>query len=189
MNKSKSTWAHIQILLIVSVFLGPLVFGTWMYYGGYLNPQIQKEQAYYFNSVDIEDELPNAKILKKVERNWALIYSNRSTCLENCRNDLKIIKKSHEILVQKIGNVRQVFLHGESPPDKVFLKNEHKELIVIQDYNLSDLLEKKTPTTMNMGGYFLMDPEGNLVMYFESKTDPKDIAKSLENLPEKTHIN
>ena len=189
MNKSKTTWAHMQMLLIVSVFLGPLVFGTWMYYGGYFNPQIQKKSAYFFNSVDIHDELPKAKIFNQVERYWTLIYSNRSRCLEDCRNDLRIIKKSHEILVQKIGNVTQVFLHGESLPDKVFLENEHKELIVLQDYNFSDLIEKKIPTTMNMGGYFIMDHQGNLVMYFESKTDPKDIAQGLESLLEKSHIN
>tara|TARA_B100001093_G_C26846481_1_gene1023024 strand:+ start:1599 stop:2168 length:570 start_codon:yes stop_codon:yes gene_type:complete len=189
MKKNKTTWAHIQMLSIVTVFMAPLVFGAWMYYGGYFDSEKQEKSAYALNPVNLYDVLSKMSISKQVEKFWALVYSNRSRCLEDCQNDLKILKESHEIIVRKIDNVIQVFLHGESLPDKVFLDNEHKELIVVQDYVFSDLLEKKIPTTMNMSGYFLIDPQGKLVMYFEPKTDPKNIVQGLESLLEKSHIN
>ncbi|MAD91642.1 MAG: hypothetical protein CMQ54_02805 [Gammaproteobacteria bacterium] len=188
MNEKKTTWVHLQILLIVSVFFAPLAVATWMYYGGYFDSPIQKTSSSILKPIKISDELPNVKILSQDREYWALIYSNRSECFEVCRNDLNILNQSHKILDKKINNIIQVFLHGESLPDRVSLSSEHKKLIIMNDYAFSSLLEKKTPKEMLKGGYFLMDPPGNLVMYFESKTNPSDIAEDIRNLLKKSHV-
>jgi hypothetical protein len=188
MNEKKTTWVHIQILLIVSVFFAPLAVAIWMYYGGYFDLPLQKTSSSILEPIKISDELPYAKILSQDGKDWALIYSNRSKCFEVCRNDLNILNQSHKILDKKINNIIQVFLHGESLPDKVLLNSEHKKLIIMKDYAFSSLLEKKTPKKMSKGGYFLMDPPGNLIMYFESKKNPSDIAEDIRNFLNESHI-
>jgi hypothetical protein len=81
-----------------------------------------------------------------------------------------------------MGRLVQVFLHGESLPDTVFLADEHIGLITMRDFALSALLGDKKPAALSVGGYFLMDPLGNLVMYFEPEIDPSDMVEDIQRL-------
>ena len=74
------------------------------------------------------------------------------------------------------------FLHGDTPPDKVFLADEHQGLITTQDANLSRLLNNNKPTELPNGGYFLVDPLGNLVMYFRPDIDPSEMVDDIKHL-------
>jgi hypothetical protein len=78
--------------------------------------------------------------------------------------------------------VKRVFLHGDSPPDTVFLTEEHQGLITIEDSSLNGLLKKKRPTELPAGGYFLIDPLGNLVMYFRPDIEPSDMVDDIKRL-------
>ena len=78
--------------------------------------------------------------------------------------------------------VQRVFLHGETPPDTVFLAEEHPGLITIEDSGLTGLLRNKRPADVPAGGYFLIDPHGNLVMYFRPDLDPAEIVDDIKHL-------
>jgi hypothetical protein len=73
-------------------------------------------------------------------------------------------------------------LHGASAPDTVFLGGEHPGLITTQDSSLSRLLNNKRPTDLPAGGYFLIDPLGNLVMYFRPDLEPADMVDDIKHL-------
>jgi len=86
------------------------------------------------------------------------------------------------MLGKEMDRLNRVFLHGESPPDTVFLAAEHAGLINLRDSGFSELLDNKKPATLAAGGYFLVDPLGNLVMYFEPQTDPADMVDDIKHL-------
>ena len=86
------------------------------------------------------------------------------------------------MLGKEMDRLRRVFLHGSSPPDTVFLANEHQGLITLEDSSLSDLLNKKRPARLSAGGYFLIDPLGNLVMYFRPDIEPSDMVDDIKRL-------
>ncbi|MDG2107600.1 MAG: hypothetical protein P8J74_02975 [Woeseiaceae bacterium] len=181
MTKKKSTWAHMQIMLIALVFFGPLIIATWMYYGGHFQPKKETNYGAILEpAVNIIEELPNIQVIKSGF--WMLIYSNESECLENCQTSLYTIRQSQKMLSEKIPNLMRVFLHGESLPDTVFLADELIGLIVMQNFSFSTLLNNKKPASLSAGGYFLIDPLGNLVMYHEPETGPSDIVKDIKNL-------
>jgi hypothetical protein len=76
----------------------------------------------------------------------------------------------------------RVFLHGESAPDTVYLADEHAGLITLSDSGFSTLLKNKRPSELSAGGYYLVDPLGNLVMYFPPDIDPSDMVEDIKRL-------
>jgi hypothetical protein len=73
-------------------------------------------------------------------------------------------------------------LHGDTPPDTVFLDAEHADLVAVQDDGLYSLLDDKRPNRLEAGGFYLVDPLGNLVMYFEPDIDPYDMVDDVKHL-------
>jgi hypothetical protein len=78
--------------------------------------------------------------------------------------------------------VARVFLHGQTPPDTVFLAEEHPGLITIEDSGLAGLLNSRRPADVPAGGYFLIDPHGNLVMYFRPDLGPAETVDDIKHL-------
>jgi hypothetical protein len=182
-SEKKTTWARVQMLLIASVFFGPLAIATWMYYGGYLQPDGRTNHGALLKPfINIADEFPDAEIVESGDGFWMLIYPNTSECREDCRTALYTIRQSRKMLGKEMDRLVRVFLHGESLPDTVFLADEHAGLITMKDFDLSALLDNKKPAALSVGGYFLMDPLGNLVMYFEPEIDPSDMVEDIKRL-------
>jgi hypothetical protein len=183
MTEKKTTWARVQMLLIASVFFGPLGFATWMYYGGGLQPTGRTNHgALLVPFVNIAEEMPESGFSKQGDGYWVLIYSDSKECLAQCEEALYTIRQSRKMLGKEMDRLKRVFLHGESPPDTVFLAAEHAGLITLRDSDLSLLLNSKKPAALAAGGYFLMDPLGNLVMYFEPEIDPSYMVEDIKRL-------
>ena len=84
--------------------------------------------------------------------------------------------------------LQRVFLHGDSAADTVFLADEHAGLLTLSDSGLHELLDNKRPAELEAGGYYLVDPHGNLVMYFRPDIDPSDMVEDIEHLLELSRI-
>lgn len=183
MSEKKTTWARMQMLLIASVFFGPLAVATYMYYSGAFLPEGKANHGTLLEPViSVVDELPNSEIGLAGDGFWVLIYVNDAQCAEECGDSLYILRQSRKMLGREMDRLQRVFLHGETLPDTVFLDDEHAGLISMQDSELMTLLNNKKPASASAGGYFLMDPLGNLVMYFAPETNPGDMVEDLKRL-------
>lgn len=183
MTQKKTTWARAQILLIASVFFGPLAVATWMYYSGAFLPEGRTNHGALLEPiVNVVVEVPSSAVGKQGDGYWVLIYANDGDCAEVCRQALYTLRQSQKMLGKEMDRLKRVFLHGVSSPDTVFLADEHAGLTALRDDDLSALLNNKKPATLSSGGYFLMDPLGNLVMYFEPETDPSDMVGDIKRL-------
>jgi len=171
------------MLLIASVFFGPLVIATGMYYGGYFQPDGRTNHGALLEPiVNVANETPDSEVVTRGDGHWVLIYTDRGECAKTCKDALYTIRQSRQMLGKEMDRLLRVFLHGESSPDTVFLANEHAGLIALRDEDLSTLLNNKKPAELSAGGYFLMDPLGNLVMYFEPQIDPRDMVEDIKRL-------
>ena len=183
MSEKKTTWARVQMLLIAAVFFGPLVVATWMYYSGALQPEGRTNHGTLLEPiVNIVAALPESDVGKQGDGYWVLIYSNDGECAAACYDALYTIRQSRKMLGKEMDRLKRVFLHGESSPDTVFLAAEHAGLITLRDSDLSALLDTRRPVVQSAGGYFLMDPLGNLVMYFGNEIDPSDMVEDIKHL-------
>jgi hypothetical protein len=92
------------------------------------------------------------------------------------------MRQGRQMLGKEQSRLLRVFLHGDTPPDTVFIANEHQGLITTQEANLSSLLTNKKPKELPGGGFYLVDPLGNLVMYFRPDMNPSEMVDDIKRL-------
>lgn len=184
MTKQKDPAGRVQLFLISLAFFGPLILATWLYFnGGGFRPEGKTNHGELLEPmVNIGEALPGASIHDHNDGHWLLVYSNGGPCDEVCEYALLTLRQSRLMLGQEMDRLLRVFLHGESLPDTVFLADQHAGLITLRDGNFSGLLEKQRPAGLKAGGYFLIDPLGNLVMYFKPDIDPGEMVEDIERL-------
>ncbi len=181
---------RVQLLLIAAVFLGPLVVAAWMYFGGQgIAPAGRTNHGALLDPiVRLADELPDSELHRRSDGYWALLYANAGACDEGCEYSLYTLRQSRLMLGKEMDRLVRVFLHGDTPPDTVLLADEHQGLVTLQDSALGALLDNNKPPALDAGGYYLVDPLGNLVMYFPPDIDPQAMVEDIKHLLELSRI-
>ena len=190
MTPEKDIKGRLQLVLIALVFFGPLILAAWMYFfGPGLPPEGRTNHGALLEPiVSVSERLPDSALNAHNDGYWLLVYENSGPCDEACEFALYTLRQSRLMLGREMDRLKRVFLHGESAPDKVLLAEQHAGLITLEDSSLSALLQNKKPGELAAGGYFLIDPLGNLVMYFRPDIDPSDMVEDIERLLEHSRI-
>lgn len=184
MNKPPRKSGRLQLLLMAAVFFGPLLVAAWLYYGdGSMQPEGRSNHGVLLDPiVSLGEELPGSTIDEHYGDAWVLLYMNANVCDEPCREALYTCRQARLMLGREMDRVQRVFLHGNTAPDTVFLAEEHPGLVALEDSGLVRLLTDKRPADTPAGGYFLIDPLGNLVMYFRPDLDPAEMVDDIKRL-------
>jgi len=181
---------RVQLLLIAAVFLGPLALAAWLYFAGAdLTPAGRTNNGALLQPItNLKDAVPVSPLHASNNGYWVLLYANDAPCGEACLHSLYTLRQSRLMLGKEMDRLVRVFLHGDTAPDTVLLADEHQGLVVLQDSSLNDLLDNKKPTDLDAGGYYLIDPLGNLVMYFRPDIDPGAMVEDIKHLLELSRI-
>lgn len=184
MAEPRRNSARLHLVLIAAVFFGPLLVAAWLYYGGYFADSLGRSNhgALLEPILNLEDELPDSPLHGPGNGSWTLLYAHSGACAEACRDALYTTRQARKMLGKEMDRLQRVFLHGSTPPDTVFLAAEHPGLITIDDASLNGLLENKRPEELPAGGYYLIDPLGNLVLYFRPDIEPSDMVDDIKRL-------
>ena len=184
MTETKQGKGRVQLLLIAAVFLGPLAVAAWLYFAGqHLTPEGRTNTGVLLQPiVNLPDELPASSLHIHNDGHWVLLYANAGACDEACEYSLYTLRQSRLMLGKEMDRLVRGFLRGDTAPDTVLLAEEHKGLITLQDSGLNDLLHIKKPADLEAGGYYLVDPLGNLVMYFEPHIEPDAMVEDIKHL-------
>jgi hypothetical protein len=180
-NKGKG---RTQLLLLAAVFLGPLALATWLYFSGQgFVPESRSNNGVLLQPIiNLPEAVPDSPLHAHNDGHWLLLYANAGACDEPCRHSLYTLRQSRLMLGKEMDRLLRVFLHGDAPPDTVLLAAEHEGLVTIQDGTLGDLLDTRRPADLETGGYYLVDPLGNLVMYFRPDIDPQAMVEDIKHL-------
>lgn len=180
----------LQLALIALLFAGPLVIAFWLYYGAEsLQPTGRTNHGALLEPiVDLDDVATNPDWTAATRDHWVLMYGNDGECDDACSDALYTLRQSRLMLGQDMDRLVRVFLHGESPPDRVFVEDRHRGLVTIRDRALERELGRARPAGLAPGGYYLVDPLGNLVMYFPPDIAPGDMVEDIEHLLELSRI-
>lgn len=179
-----------QLVLVALAFVVPLAAAIVLYYTGEgWRPQGTTNYGELLSPmVNVREALPGSELGERVADQWALVYLHRGSCGDACRDALYKLRQSRLMLGNDMNRVRRVFLHGPDAPDKVFLDREHAGMIVLGDPAAASLVESARPAGHEAGGYFLVDPLGNLVMYFPAGILPRHMVDDLTHLLELSRI-
>ena len=175
---------RMQLLMLAAIFFGPLILAAWLYLGGdALQPEGRTNHGALLEPiVTLSDVLPESAIVEHNQAHWLLAYVNAGPCDNACVDALYTTRQSRLMLGREMDRVKRVFLHGEIAPDKVFVAEEHEDLILASDVALIAVLDGKRPKSFDAGGFFLIDPLSNLVLYFPPDIDPGDMVDDIKRL-------
>ena len=184
MSAAGNSSGRLQLVLIALAFLGPLLIAAWLYFqDSSLVPQGRSNHGALLEPIiNLSEELRGPAAARLSADGWLLLYAHQQACDEPCREALYTQRQMRLMLGREMDRISNVFLHGETPPDTVFLAAEHAGLITIEDASLQSLLNNKRPADLPQGGYYLVDPLGNLVMYFRPDIDPRDMVDDIKHL-------
>ena len=169
MTDDRKRSARIYLLLIAAVFFGPLLLAAWLYYGGYFvqGDAGANNGALLEPIVNLEDRLPDSLLHAARDDKWQLLYTFSGPCEDDCRNGLYTIRQVRLMLGREKDRVGRIFLQG---------------LTTLEEPALKAFLHSKTPAELDEGGYYLIDPQGNLVLYFEPGLNPRDVVDDIKRL-------
>lgn len=190
MTRQKDIKGRLQLTLISLVFFGPLILAAWLYFSGSgLRPEGRTNHGALLEPIiSIGESLPGSSIIEHGKGHWRLVYANDGACGVECEFALYTLRQSRLMLGKEMDRLERIFLHGDTAPDTVLLAEQHAGLISIRDDDLSALLQKRKPAELSAGGYFLVDPLGNLVMYFHPDIDPSDMVEDIKRLLKHSRI-
>ena len=193
-NATAAGPGRLKLILIAIIFLGPLAVAGWLYFGdASWRPTGRTNHGQLIQPIVNLGERPGEQSLSELpagaaEGQWLLIYADQAECLERCREALYRMRQSRLMLGNDMTRLTRLFLHGEWAPDTVWLRDEHAGLITIKNDGLFTVLDAIRPDGSAPGGLFLVDPLGNLVMYFAADLAPDEMVSDIEHLLELSRI-
>ncbi len=173
-----------QLVLVFLIFVVPLVAAVWMYYSGNApRPAASTNHGVLLTPIiNLGDELGETPLLAAIPDHWALVYVNPGACTAVCEDALYKQRQTRLMLGNDMSRVLRVLLHGPVAPDTLLLTGEHAGLVALSDPAARQILASTRPRELATGGFFLIDPLGNLVMYFPADISPRELVDDLEHL-------
>jgi hypothetical protein len=180
-TESKRGPARLQLAMIAALFIGPLLVAAWLYYSGGFAPTGRSNHGLLIEPV-VHLPQRHPALPEVASGHWLLVYSTLTECGEECVATLHAQRRLRLMLGNDMSRVTRVFLQGNSTADRVLFDEENSGLEVLHDYDLAQDLWSALPDDTRPGGLFLVDPLGNLVMYFQPTLDPRDMVDDIKHL-------
>lgn len=124
-------------------------------------------------------------------RPWQLLYFGSSNCDAVCQQRLYFLRQLHVLLSGDAKRVQRVYVltgTGEEQVDAAtssYLKEQQADMRIL--HGSADILGKVLPRTSNRDPLaahyiYVMDPVGNIMLYFTPENDADAILKDLKKL-------
>ena len=192
MDKKQVRQGRLQFMLIAALFLGPLVVAMVLYYG-----DLDWRPSGYSNHGDlllpvknVADPLADETAANAIRGSWSLVYVSADACGENsaCRERLYAARQIRLMLGKNMDRLQRVFLHSGQELESAYLAEEQAGLVLLQNGSLGEALLASRPDATEPDGYYLLDPLGNLVIYFGPNINPRDVVSDIKHLLSLSHI-
>jgi len=121
---------------------------------------------------------------------WLMVYVNANECADVCKERIHILKQLHIALGKNTQRVRRYYLNASdraiAPDIAELFRNEYPSMGVAQSDNAllsANLIEAGTDIDLSTQAYvILIDPVGNVMMYYTDDQEAEDIMSDLETL-------
>jgi hypothetical protein len=192
MKQPEIKTSRLQLMLVATLFMGPLVVAMVLYYGDFEWRPVgfSNHGALLSPITNVVEPLSNQDTAEKLSEHWSLLFASHDDCGPDtaCREGLYKMRQVRLMLGKNMDRVQRVLLPGSQPPAADYLAAEQLGLVILDDDELIAALRTHLPNDMAEGGFFLVDPIGNLVMYFEPDLNPRHMLGDLKRLLSLSHI-
>jgi hypothetical protein len=181
---------HRQRRLLIGValmFFGPLGVSFLLYYGHGWHPGGHVNQG---ELVQPARPLPVAALpmasggetdAEVLRHKWTMLYVQRGPCDANCLRHLYDTRQVRTALDREMNRVQRMFIADADCCDMQQLRDIHPDLIVVRAQAPVGPLLALLPGA-NSNRIYLVDPLGNLMMFYETDAKPKGMLEDMKRL-------
>lgn len=174
------------VLALASLFLLPLIFSFWVYYGTDWRPTGQSIHGVLIHPAR---PLPPLNYDGDTEEKWSLVYVGDGRCDEACKQALYVMRQTRLALAQNMSRVRRVFIGTGECCNRKEIESVHPGLVIL-DGSASEVTAalQQFPADERANTIFIVDPLGNLMMRYDARQNPKGLLTDLKKLLKLSHI-
>jgi hypothetical protein len=172
------------------LFFAPLGLAFYMYYGhgswhpgGHVNAGELIQPARPLPSLALPLLREGNTDPNFLKGKWTLLYVGSGECTENCRRRLYDTRQIRLALDRDMNRVQRVLLAEDGCCDARFLHDEHPDLIAIRATSTAAPLLALLPGRDGAAPrVYLIDPLGNLMMFYGADVAPKGMLEDMKRL-------
>jgi len=175
---------------LAMLFFAPIGLSFYLYYGhSALQPLGRVNRGVL---VEPPRELPAGALPPASRGKWTLLFVGPGDCDDRCREKLYDTRQVRLALDRDMTRVQRVFVATGDCCDQSFLEREHADLITVRaDANpllLAALAAGRARGTDSAGRIYVVDPLGNLMLWYPAEAQPKGLLEDMKRLLKLSHI-
>lgn len=190
--------SRLTLILLFLVCIGPFIL-AWLWFGfqgafqmgdttntGELVHPARPLEPVSMPVIAAREDIDEATV--PVERRWTVVYVAAQGCGADCREVLWSTRQIRLSLGRDMGRIQRVLLLPEVEADREYLHDEHDDLMVLDldapqaEAFLRQLELDDGVDPVSGGRLYIVDPLGNLMMYFAPGFDPDDYMDDMKRL-------
>jgi len=188
---------RVALLVIAALFFLPLVL-AWLMYTGTIEFQphstrnlgqlVQPPVPVDWAGVSL-DENGTQPVGAAFARHWLILHAVPRPCNESCLQQVTDLRQIHRASGRQQSRLRLALLHDfEDPEDKAALTGIYAEFQLIENprgdlwRTLDQVATPGEPPTTARGSTYLIDPLGNIMLFYAAGYDPNDLKSDLKRL-------
>lgn len=182
-----------MLIGVALMFFAPLALSFYLYYGQNWHPGAQVNAGELVSparplpalALPLASPQGGETRPQFLKKKWTLLYLQQGRCDAECSRRLYDTRQVRLALDRNMDRVQRVLIGDADCCDLSVLKTEHPDLIVIRsspaDAPLRALLPVRTDA-LNSHRIYLIDPLGNLMMFYAADARPKGMLEDLKRL-------
>ncbi len=190
MNTTAAGRGRGRLLLLAGLFVAPMLLAAWLYgLTGWRPPgSVSRGEL-----IQPPRPLPLAGLPMAgggqtpagfLRGAWTLLYIGDGSCDPDCRQRLASLQQVRRALDKDASRLRRVFLYHGACCDDAWLRGEQAGLLAasLDDPGATALQVELVAAGVVIGGTYIVDPLGNLMMAYAAGTPANSMLKDLERL-------
>lgn len=191
-KKNKRTMILLFLMFIAPIFAAVYIFNT--------NPSGEYATKNRGNLISPAIELKNFELefidnkkpykLVEQEHQWLMVFVGAGECDDNCKRQLVVMRQTRLAQGGEFTRVKRLYVIQNKQSEKFMkeVKAYHPDMDIVtgSEQQLKNVTTQFTlADKVNVGKsnrIYIVDPIGNLMMYYELDAEARDIAKDLARL-------
>lgn len=178
------------LLTMIFVFVAPILIGTLMFlnaerlgmstetvnYGSLVSPIVNLSAE----GVDLDNKAADPEVL--VRNKWTLMYFTPEVCGEKCTARQAFLKRIRLLTNEDMRRIQTASIYPRTPDNMEQLANDYPNMLIGTLSAQGEAFKAQFPK-LNENTIYLIDPLGNLMMYYSGESlDIKRIMKDFKRI-------
>lgn len=177
-----SPYGRAQMLVILLTPLLVMAASTALFFSGWMTPDATVNKGVLVEPLLTLDDLGLDRDRINPERQWLWIQTSLH-CEDSCAHQVFLQRQTHIGMGKHESRIRRILL--TTTPNQQGLVSQYPGMRVVRqpELNLSDAFRDQIPGDSVLKHFiFVVDPLGNIPLYYTPEHDYKDIQNDMKNL-------